>query len=115
MKTIKKSYVLHIKSFMYRYFGVFLANKEESEFLQSKEFWKSFLKIYKNSKNDMSPSQIQGLLIGLWESDHGFGRPMSKLSYRKPKLLFNVLAWFDVLFTVIKWDIKFLVAKLKKK
>lgn len=71
--------VLKLKAKIYQWTGIYLAHLEENEYLQSKEFWKSFIKIIKNKKNDMSPSLVQGLLIGLWQSKHGFYREWKRL------------------------------------
>ena len=66
--------ILKIKSFIYRKTGVYLAHKEELEYITSKEFWKTFLKIAGHEENDMAPRDIQGLLIGMWQADHRFVR-----------------------------------------
>jgi len=107
--------MIKIKGLIYRYLGIFFATKEEYDYVQSKEFWNSFIEIYESPENDMSPSQIQGLLIGSWECEFGFFRPMSRFAFRNPRFFFSIIAWFHILFVMIKWDFKFLVAKLKKK
>lgn len=70
--------ILKIKAKIYQWFGIYLANKEELEYIKSDEFWKEFKRIYKHKDNDMSFSDIQGLLIGMWQcnSKHLFARPM---------------------------------------
>jgi hypothetical protein len=69
---------IKLKAKLYQVFGIYLASKEELEYIKSKEFWKSFRKILGSKKNDMSPQDIQGLLIGCWQAKHGFYRPMKR-------------------------------------
>lgn len=77
--------VLKIKAFIYQKTGIYLAHKEELEYITSKEFWKGFTKILKNSKkNDLSPQNMQGILIGLWQCKHGFYRSRS-FKYKESK------------------------------
>lgn len=66
--------VLKIKVWIYQFIGLYLAEKEELEYVTSKKFWKSFIKIYTAKGNDMSPETVQALLIGLWQLKHGFTR-----------------------------------------
>lgn len=66
--------ILKLKAFIYQKTGIYLAHKEELEYITSKEFWKSFIKIVGHKKNDMSPRNAQGLLIGLWQAKNGFVR-----------------------------------------
>lgn len=66
--------VIKIKAWLYQKTGLYLAYKEELEYTTSKEFWKQFVKIYSNKNNDMSPRDVQGLLIGTWQCEHGFYR-----------------------------------------
>lgn len=65
---------IKIKAFIYKKTGIYLAQKEELDYLKSKEFWKSFMKIASHKKNDLAPRDIQGILIGLWQVKHGFYR-----------------------------------------
>lgn len=63
--------VLKLKSFIYRLTGIYLANKEELEYVTSKEFWRAFKKI----KDKTLSNQVkQGILIGLWQCEHKFYR-----------------------------------------
>lgn len=97
---------LQLKSYIYKYTGWYLAHEEENDYLQSKEFWKELKKILANPENDMSPRNASGLLLGLWQADHGFGRCMSNYKFKKPKLIFVPVAFFDEMLTMIKWDLK---------
>ena len=74
--------ILKIKGFIYRHTGIFLAHKEELKYLQSDEFWFHMRKISKGKDEDMSPRNIQGLLIGLWQCKHGFYRTMSRRQWK---------------------------------
>lgn len=66
--------LLKIKAFIYQKTGVYLAQKEELDYITSKDFWKRFWKIFLHKDNDMSGRDIQGLLIGLWQAKWGFTR-----------------------------------------
>ncbi len=70
--------ILKIKGFIYRHTGIFLAHKEELEYLQSDEYWFHMKKMSKHKDNEMTPRNVQGLLIGLWQCKHGFYRSMSR-------------------------------------
>lgn len=66
--------ILKIKAFIYQKTGIYLADKEELEYITSKAFWKEFIRIYTHKANDMGPRDVQGLLIGSWQCRHGFYR-----------------------------------------
>lgn len=66
--------IIRAKSWIYRKFGIYLAHKEELEYVTSKEFWKDIVKLYKHKDNDMSFMDLQGLLIGMWQVKHKFYR-----------------------------------------
>lgn len=110
--------ILKIKSLIYRYTGIYLANKEENDYITSKEFWKSFLKMVKNNKkapkgDKMSALNIQGLLVGLWQSKNGLARPICLLEYKRPKLLWKPIGAVVSGLTALKWDIERLVKKFR--
>jgi hypothetical protein len=91
--------LLKLKSHIYRYTGIYLAHKEENEYLQSKDFWNEFHKMKNHPKNDMDDENIQGLLVGLWQcgKNHNFTRPMVMWhwSFRfKYPLLYPVAKFF---------------------
>lgn len=109
--------LLNIKSVIYRYTGLYLANKEENDFLTSKEFWKQFNKYKKHKDNDLSDYNIQSLMIGLWQADIGFTRPMTKFHTfkRLPYTRFyNLLDWFGCFYYTAKWDLEKLWYRIKK-
>ena len=106
---------LRVKAIIYRYTGIYLAETEENVYIQSKEFWKEWSRQFSHPENDMHPRNIQGLMIGMWQANHGFTRPMSRLSFRsyKYRKLWNFLAWFEMFFTTLKWDIENLFKRNK--
>jgi hypothetical protein len=109
--------ILKLKSIIYRYTGVYLANQEENDYLTSMEFWKSFNEYRSHEENDMCDYNIQGLMIGSWQSNHGFCRPYSKyrVYHRSPMAkLINTFSWFHSFYTMAKWDLKDLIRKVKK-
>jgi len=97
---------LKTKALVYKYTGWYFADKEENEYIQSDECWEKLFKIVKNKQNELDPQSAQGLLIGLWQSEHGFHRPASFLKYKRPRAFWRVVAWWVDLYTVIKWDIQ---------
>jgi hypothetical protein len=105
MERAKMGFVLKLKSLIYKYTGVFLAHKEENEFLDSEEYWKAFLRMATHKENDMSPRNIHGLQIGMWQAARGFARPASFIKYKRPGFIFKPIGWFADLYTVIKWDL----------
>lgn len=91
-----------------------MASKEELNYVTSQKFWKSFMKIAKDHKNDMSCNDIQFLLIGLWQIKHGFGRPSLFLRFKKPGIIFKPLAWIYNLYMVLKSDLQTILRVLRK-
>jgi len=83
--------MIRIKAKLYQWFGIRLFYKEQLDYLESKEFWKAFMKIMLNPKNDMSPINVQGLLIGLWQVKHGFARPRGIIDRIRFRLRINKL------------------------
>jgi hypothetical protein len=84
--------------------------------MESMEFWKKFTKIARKKNNDMSPRNIQGLLIGSWQADHGLSRAWASFGmFRRPKWFWGVVNWFATLFVTIKWDIERLWRQKKSK
>lgn len=64
---------LRIKSIVYRYTGIYLAYREEVEYLNSRAFRKEFDRSLKHF-DDTHPLDVQGILIGMWQSKHHFYR-----------------------------------------
>ena len=79
--------ILKFKAFIYQRTGIYLAHKEENEYITSKEFWKQFKRIITKKSNDMMARDIQGLLIGLWQVKHGLCRPWCRTWKERLKTL----------------------------
>ena len=107
--------MLKLKSKIYKYTGIYLADREENDYLKSDEFWKRFIKIIKSKNNDIGPRNVQGILIGMWQAHNGFARPYSFLRLRRPALLWRPIGWFCVLYKTIRWDLSSLRRSLCKK
>lgn len=109
--------MIKLKAIIYKYTGLYLAHREELEYITSDECWKFLTKIAKNKKNDMTAKTAQGLSIGLWQADNGFARPMSiffRLTYSSnpyKQAVFKTLNWFATLALVVKWDIQRLLKR----
>lgn len=94
---------LKIKAAIFRYTGIFLAYKEQSEYLESDEFWTSYHNIAFNPENDMNASNIQGMLIGCWQANYGFYRPAFRHHYSK---YFKFVGYIKECYYSVWWDIK---------
>lgn len=106
--------VLKIKSVLYRYTGIYLAYKEELEYIESKKYWKDLSRIYEKNRKEMYLRNTHGLIMGMWQCKHDFARPISFLCFKKPGVIFKPLSWLSVLFQVIKWDLRLLYKKVRK-
>lgn len=113
---------LKIKAFIYRYTGIYLAYKEELQYITSKEAWAEYKRMSKRKKLDLKERNLQGLLIGLWQAEHGFSRPASFLEYKlivykyeypllKP--LIALVVNLDIIWKNLSWDLKKLWKKIK--
>ena len=109
--------ILKLKSIFYRYTGIFLAYKEQRNYLQSGEFSKKFSKIYNHKDHDMNVRNTIRLIVGMWEADNGFARPFSFIGMESnlPKIVLTPIRWCVNLFTVIKWDIQDFVRTIKNR
>lgn len=110
-----KKLILKIKSHIYRYTGVYLAYKEEAEFLTSDEFWDQFGKDLKYAeKNSFNLQTVQGIILGMWQSKNNFVRVCNPFSLKTG--IFNaVLSFFYGFYLTLEWDIQTLKAYLKTK
>lgn len=97
---------LKVKSLIYRYTGFYLANKEESDYLKSKECWSEISRIVSSEENDMSPRSIQGLLVGMWQCKHGFARPSVSWGWPSRNPLIKVAASLTNSSTALWWDLR---------
>lgn len=64
---------IYLKAKIYQLTGIFLAQKEELEYLKSEDFWRKFNELSSLNTN-MDKRDIQGLLIGGWQAMYGFYR-----------------------------------------
>ena len=92
--------ILKIKVLIYRYLGIYLADKEENDYIHSKEFWQAFQRMRKKNK-DIDDRNVFGILCGLWQADHGFSRPFSSFCFKH-----RFLRWFWVFFKTLKDDLR---------
>lgn len=97
--------VLKLKAVFYRYTGIYLADKEENDYLSSEEFWKDFERTAK-SCNDCGPRNVQGLLIGIWQAKYGFARPMSRIRLFRPLWLWRPVRSLDSFRLAMYWDLQ---------
>lgn len=70
-----------LKVKIYHYTGIYLFHKEELDYLTSEEFWKRFPEELERME-DMSPRDVQGLMIGLWQCKLDLARPMVFWAYK---------------------------------
>lgn len=86
--------ILQLKAKIYYHTGIYLAHKEENDYLQSKEFWKSFAKLLNGKDEDFqNPRNAQGLLIGLWQAKNGLCRPMRPWDSFVRRMKWRFKAW----------------------
>ncbi len=90
---------LKTKSLIYRHTGIYLAHKEELDYIESSEYWLKFRKIVLSKSNDMHMSEVHSFLVGSWQVEHGFATAMY-LGRSK------ILRTLYILFTQLKWDIE---------
>lgn len=102
----KVSLTLQLKAFVYRYTGIYLANQEQLEYMESKEFWKSFMVIASDPTNDMSPRAIQGLLIGVWQANAGLVIAVTPFFNKYPRWFFGPIEFVYRFFDQLYWDFK---------
>lgn len=109
-----KEFILKLKGHIYRYTGIYLANKEELEFLTSDKFWKQFSKHSKSKKqNKMTNQEIQGLILGLWQFDNGFYR-LSNSFFYKSGLHNKIMSLITGAYKAFLLDLKILFKRKKR-
>ena len=94
------------KAHVYRYFGIYLATTDENVYLQSKEFWSAFLEHINHPENDMSPINIQGLLIGLWQAERGYCRIATRYFFKRPSILYAPLDFVACFWVTLVSDLR---------
>jgi hypothetical protein len=104
---------LRIKAAIYRYTGIYLAHKEELEYVCSEDFWKRHSKLVRSS-NYVDSKNIQGLLIGMWQAKRGFYRPISDKRFSK-KIHVRMTSYFESCYKAIRMDLSDQLSKQAKK
>jgi len=99
----KKNLVLKLKSVFYRYTGIFLANSEQLDYIDSDAYWKEFRET-SVLFDDMDDRQVHGLLIGSWQCHHKFYRPYSFLRHKRPSFFWVPVSNMVSFFTVVRRD-----------
>lgn len=74
--------IIKIKSIIYQWTGIYLAHKEENEYLKSKDFWDSFNR-FKLNDESMSYRNVQGIVLGCWQVMNGFYREFNSKKYKE--------------------------------
>lgn len=97
-----------LKAKIYQYTGIYLAAKEELDYVTSRKFWKEFNKQINRPDNDMSHIDIQGLLIGSWQTRHGFYRIFDTKYYLKSKnnWFYRIYRWCRIFLFTLKSDLR---------
>ena len=107
--------LLSLKAAIYRYTGIYLASRDELDYITSKDFWMEFTRIINHPENDMAPRDIQGLLIGSWQAKYRFARPITFSVSRTSPWHLRLLASLGNSFISIKRDIQRLFKRTKSK
>lgn len=68
--------MLKLKAAIYRYFGIYLAQKDELAYLESNDAQNL---VSEGLQLGLDFEGALGLAIGSWQADHGFYRPCSPL------------------------------------
>lgn len=96
--------LLKLKSIIYRYTGIYLAHKEENDYLTSEQFWIDHQLTVKHNDWNMGDCDAQGLLIGTWQSRNKLYRPWSGYRvYRRS--LWNLVDWFVCFYITARNDL----------
>lgn len=97
---------LKTKAAIYRYTGLYLAEHERNEYINSPECKQYVTRMLSHPENDLTLDNANGLATGLWECDNGFARPICFLRYNRPAIVFKPIGWVMELYTVLRWDIQ---------
>ena len=104
--------ILQFKSYIYRYTGIYLAHKEELEYLSDDKLWNDMELRLKAPDNDMSLANWVSVEIGMWQACHGFCRPMVSWTWKYRNVLFGIPASLVNSAVSIWWDLKSLISKM---
>lgn len=109
--------MLKFKSVVYRYTGVFLAYKEQCDYVESEEFWDEFKKFTEANQDDeciSDPRVASGILIGCWQAEHGFCRGIWFKSFRSQNPFYLLVGWIVLFYRALAWDVASLSRKVGK-
>lgn len=100
----KTGWLLKLKAKIYRYTGLYLADKEKNDYIESEYFCKELTRAFIAS-NDMSLYTTFSLLIGMWECNHGFTRPTTHAKrWYYPAI--KVAQYVIENYLSLKWDLQ---------
>lgn len=102
---------LRLKALIYRYLGIYLAQKEEDVFVLGELFRRGFTKLGSQSQKNYNSEIIRSILVGTWQADNGFARPISKFWYKKGAL-WVFINWITTFLLVLKFDLYTLMRKI---
>jgi hypothetical protein len=97
-----------LKAKIYQYTGIYLAYKEDVEYLTSDLFWAEFI-TFRASHPDYSYQEIQDFLLVTREGYEDFHRGhtrMSRMFIKNPSIFYSTLDWLVVFFRTLNRDIK---------
>jgi hypothetical protein len=103
---------LRLKGYIYRYFGIYLARKEEHAYIHSKDGLRAMNELSKALRDQ---SLAKGIAIGEWQLDYGFIRPLSPYRFNEPTWLWKPVAHIHESLQAVKNDLKKLLWKLRHK
>lgn len=100
---------LYWKAKLYRYTGWYTAKKEEAEYMQTLGAQRDVERIFARAEDwDIdSRSQAEGIVLGSWQADHGFTRPVVLYlgAGIEGGVLLKLAHWVVVLYILLKFDL----------
>lgn len=70
--------LISMKARVYRYTGIYLAEKDEERYVKSQQYWNDYKNIKITYKRMYTPNEYKELLLNAWNFDNGFIRPLTK-------------------------------------
>lgn len=70
--------LIKLKARLYRYTGVYIAEKDEKKYLLSQNYWKDYKQIRSEYKKLYTPDEYKEILLNAWNYNNGFVRPLTK-------------------------------------